>query len=226
MNRRMLIGAIVSLGAVCSISHAGVIFLNSQPGLANSLTAATVAITPEPRWQPNNPTIPGGTGSSSAVWISHVESGFGDSHFVPFGGIVHVMSVYHDFTSAAGILNLSVWADDTAEVLLDGVSIFAPAFTSSVCSGQPIGCLPPHAGIINTAFDTGSHRLEFRVFQVGQGTTTSTNPFGLLYAGTATNLVTPDPRSVTPEPGTWAMAGAVLLVIAVVRKRSGHAPRA
>ena len=140
-----------------------------------------------------------------------MHSGYDDLVFVPFGGNAHVVSIFHEFTSGAGVLNLSVWADDTAWVLLDGVSIFAPVFTSSICSGQPIGCLPLHAGIIDTTFAAGAHKLEFRVFQLGKGLDPKSNPFGLLYTGTVTH---------TPEPGTLALAGAVLLVIAGVKKRA------
>ena len=51
MKRGMPIGVIVSLGLLCGISHAGVIALDSQPGLSNSLTSGTVAITAHPIWQ-------------------------------------------------------------------------------------------------------------------------------------------------------------------------------
>jgi hypothetical protein len=216
MTHPMLLGALVSFGLACSISHAGVIILNSQPGLANSLTPATVAITPAPAWQQNNPVNPGDPSESSAIWISHSETGYGDSDFQPFNGQTPVVRIYHDFTSAAGFLNLKVWADDTTEVLLDGVSIFEPKFTQSLCSGQPIGCRDVDAGIISNRFGSGAHRLEFVLFQVGGGVDSKSNPFGLLYTGTAATHL--------PEPGTMALAGVMLLVVAGMTKRFRRMP--
>jgi hypothetical protein len=186
-----------------SIAHAGTIQLDSAPGLLNSLTAATVAIPVDARWQPNNPL------GSAAVWISH------STDFVPFAGTAPVLSVFHDFvTPLAGTLALSVWADDTAEVLLDGVQVFAPNFALGICANGPIGCEPPEAGAISAQFAAGAHLLEFRLFQMGNGLTVETNPFGILYSGEASW------GAPVPEPGTWLLAGFWLVaIISVWRKR-------
>lgn len=199
-------------------AHAGTIILNSQPGLANSLTAATVAITPHSAWEGNNPQNPFVDYDSSAVWISFAPTGYGDSTFQPTMGTTPVVSIFHNFTSSAGNLSLYVWADDTAEVLLDGVSIFAPQFTQSTCSGQPIGCQPQDYGLINTSFGSGSHQLEFRLFQVGTGGDTYSNPIGLLYTGAAVSGFDPHIPTETPEPATLALAGCALIGIAIASK--------
>lgn len=206
---------LLSLLSLSASSYASVIHLDSAPGLFNSITGATVAITPHALWQQNNPVNPGDSSDNAAVWISYALTGYGDSSFQPPNGTDSVMSVIQSFTSAAGLLNLKVWADDTAEVLLDGVSIFAPKFTQSVCSGQPIGCRPEDGGVISSSLTAGDHQLEFRVFQVGTGGDSSSNPFGLLYTGTAPERA----NASAPEPGTIALSGLVLLAALPLKKR-------
>jgi hypothetical protein len=206
---------LISLLSLAASSHASVIHLDSAPGLFNSISGATVAITPHSLWQQNNPVNPGDSSDTSAVWISYALTGYGDSYYQPPAGTDPAVSVFQNFTSGAGLLNLKVWADDTAEVLLDGISIFSPKFTQGVCSGQPIGCQPGDAGVINSVLTAGAHQLEFRVFQVGTGGDTSSNPFGLLYTGTAPERA----DASAPEPGTIGLAGLVLLAALPLKKR-------
>src|SRR5687767_9893326 len=125
MNLILMTTAVLSLVILSAPAHAGLIILNSQPGLSNSLTPATVAITPHPAWQPNNPANPWNSTDKPAVWISYAGTGYGDPNFQPYNGTTPVVSIFENFTSAAGILTLNVWADDTSQVLLDGVSVFS-----------------------------------------------------------------------------------------------------
>lgn len=194
------------------MAHASTINLDSRPGLANTLTAGTVAIALHPAWQLNHPVNPGNAGDISAVWISYALTGYVDPVFSPELGTTPVVSIFQDFTSGAGSLLLRVWADDTAEVLLDGVSLIAPKFTQSTCSGQPIGCMPDDAGLLSSGLTAGAHQLEFKLFQVGSGTDTKGNPFGLLYTGTAT--------APAPEPGSLELTGSVLLAVVMMKKRA------
>jgi hypothetical protein len=120
------------------------------------------------------------------------------------------MELNYNFSSAAGMLNLSVWSDDTADVLLDGGSLMAAVFTQSTCSGQPIGCRPEDAGVISKAIGAGPHVLTFRSYQVGTGGDTTSNPFGLMFSGTA---------PAVPEPATLGMMGAGLIGLAVFGRR-------
>jgi len=192
-------------------AQAAPILLNSQAGLATSTAALTVAITPHPLWQPNGPVNPGDPSDTSAVWISYKQSGFNEAEFQPFMGTTSVVSVFHSFVSGAGSLVLNIWADDTAGVYLDGNLLIPAVFTQSTCSGQPIGCLPADVGVVNTAIGAGAHLLEFKMYQVGTGTNTTSNPFGLLYTGTAPSAV--------PEPGALGLAGAGLVAIGVWRRK-------
>jgi hypothetical protein len=73
-----------------------------------------------PLWQPNNPQNPGDLNDTSAVWISDAETGYGDSQFQPYEGTTPVVTVVENFQSGLGFLQLNVWADDTADVILDG----------------------------------------------------------------------------------------------------------
>lgn len=196
-------------------AHAGMVLFNSRPGLATSAGPSTVAITPHPAWQANNPANPGDPSDTSAVWISHIDSGYGGSQFQPYQGTTPVVSIFDSFTSGDGVFNLNVWADDTVEVFLDGVSLISPKFTQSSCSGQPVGCLPEDGGFFSLSIGAGLHTLEFVLYQVGQETNTTGNPFGLLYTGSATA-----PDTATPEPGALLLTGLGLVAVGVVRRQS------
>ena len=222
MNFRLITTAVLSLVTISATAHAGLIILNSQPGLSNSLTPATVAITPHPAWQPNNPANPWNSTDKPAVWISYAGTGYGDPNFQPYNGTTPVVSIFQSFTSAAGFLMLNVWADDTSQVLLDGVSVFSAVFSQDVCSGQPIGCRPADFGVVSTAFEGGTHELEFRLFQVGTGTNSTSNPFGLLFTGGAFAPLDPSVVTATPEPGTFGLGASILIVASGMKRWSRH----
>ena len=160
-------------------------------------------------WEPNH----NGVGESGAVWISYAQTGVGGGTLAPYAGTAVVMTVVETFNAAAGsTLNLAVWTDDTSRVLIDGVEVYAPNFTQSTCANGPVGCEPDEFGLINFTFVTdGLHTITFEAFQVGTGTTTDSNPFGLLYEGTVTSV---------PEP-----SGLVLLGIGMVGLVSSHIKR-
>ena len=210
MNRRNL-GLSLLLLVAPALSAATI--LDSTPGLTTSLGPATVAITPHPSWQPSHPVNPGDPSDTSAVWISYQLSGYGDPQFQSYQGTTPVVSIFKTFDSGAGQMNLMVWADDTADVYLDGSLLKAAVFTQSTCSGQVIGCLPEHAGVFNLPIAAGSHELKFNLYQVGTGTDSYSNPMGLLFTGTAP--VAPE----VPEPASFALMGAGLVAIGVIVRR-------
>jgi hypothetical protein len=195
------------------IVRADVIDLDSRAGLATNLPGIeTVTVTPDPLWQPNDPQNPGDSNDSSAVWISDAESGYGDSQFQPYEGTTPVVTVLENFQSGQGLLQLNVWADDTADVILDGNYLAHAVFTQSICSGQPIGCRPQDDGQFNVPLTAGNHELEFVMYQVGTGTDTTSNPFGLLFTGTA-------PAAAVPEPAQALPLGCVSIGLALAFRR-------
>lgn len=182
--------------------HASVL-LNSEPGLDNSLTDATVEVTPHPWWDPSHPN------GSDAVWISYADTGYGGSVYQALSIPFPAVTITQRFTSGAGSLRLQVWADNTAWVFLDGVYL--------INQNAKVGFAPGDFGAFAEEISTGAHRLDFLVFQgedPGRANTTD-NPFGLMYTGFAPDLHrgTPNP---TPEPGTLELlliGGVFALVI-------------
>jgi hypothetical protein len=166
-------------------------------------TCTVELVTPHPRWQP-----PTGGGQ----WISYGPTGFQDAGpAAPFAGETAVFSVFETFSLAgAGELSIEVWADDTAEVFLNGISLNEPNFSQATCADGPLGCEPGEGVPFTALLEAGEHTLRFDVFQVGTGTTTRVNPFGLLYAGSV---------AAVPEPGTLALLGAGLAAVGFARRR-------
>jgi hypothetical protein len=195
------------------IASADLLYLNSHAGLATSAGVTAVTISPHPAWEPNHPANPGDPNNNGAVWISYADTGYGGSTFQPYSGSTPVVTIYDTFQSDPGTLHLDVWADDTADVLLDGEYLYHAVFTQSTCSGQPIGCLPDDAGVINTPLSAGNHTLAFVLYQVGTGTNTWSNPFGLLFSGTAPA----DPPITNPEPSSILLLGATIVAAFAAR---------
>ncbi len=166
------------------------------------------AINLHPAWQPNNP------GGSGAVWVSYADTGFPGTVSPPSSMTDHIMTITETFFAPVGTtLALEVWADDTAQVLIDGNGVFAPNFSLGTCAIGPIGCQPGEQGNISHTFTVaGIHTVAFNVFQTGGG------PFGLLYAG-ATQTV--------PEPSIGLLVGMGLIVLGCVwrRQKWGDSPR-
>jgi hypothetical protein len=206
--------------------------INSEIGLSwiggaaiGGGSGTTVATAPHPAWQGNNPF------GSAAVWISYADTGYGGGVLAPRNGSAtnldgtHVIMTVTD-SFAAGIgdsLHLTVWADDTARVFIDGAQVFAPNFTQNICANGQIGCTPANGGVINYVFQTGGqHTLAFDVFQVGSGLNTTNNPFGLLFAGELTDPPV-GPAAVVPEPSSWLLllSGAAGMILWRRRKLSG-----
>lgn len=190
-------------------AQAGIVLIDSQAGLTSS-AGTTVAIDAHPSWQTNNPD------GSAAVWIAHQDSGYQGSEFVPTGTTV---DFFHSFTSGAGYLDMKVWADDTTGVFIQSnggaweLLYAASPNPNSTCSTNPIGCLPDNFGAINHLLVAGDHTLKFVVSQVGTGADTTSNPFGLLYTGTAPGA------AETPEPAAFLLTGAGLVGVGILRRR-------
>jgi hypothetical protein len=175
----------------------------------------TVVVAAHPLWRP----------AGAAQWVSYADTGFAGSVLTPASGISTVFTVFESFVASAGsILNMKIWADDTARVLIDGVELIPANFSQSICAAGSIGCEPDEFGsIVDYLFATsGIHTVSLEVFQVGTGTNTSSNPFGLLYEGTVDIEDTVD-LSRVPEPAALALFGLGLVFVARRIRRTSPA---
>jgi hypothetical protein len=207
-----VLGALTFVGAVFVATASQAAIIASGPGsgtcvMADSSPCVVTAITPHAAWQPNNPF------GSGAVWVSYAPTGFGDAVFQPHDHFDPIFSITE--TIVVGVNNLlvdfTVWADDTVDVIVDGVLLFAANFSQSTCAGGVIGCEPGEGGHFAVVLTPGVHTITFVAYQIGTGTDTSSNPFGMIYAGTTTEI---------PEPGTLALLGVGALMIGFGARRS------
>ena len=171
----------------------------------SSVTPFTpVAISVHPVWQPNDPN---GLG---AVWVSFDDTGQPGTVSVPNSTTTPAMVVEETISVGPGgaILDLDVWADDTAGVFIDGTSVFTPNFVQDgACADGAIACEVGEAGMINEFLAEGTHTLRFEVYQVGGG------PFGLLYSAEI---------NAVPEPTTlviWSLLATLGLSFYRRRRR-------
>jgi hypothetical protein len=110
------------------------------------------------------------------------------------------------------ILNLSVWADDSAQVFLINDSTPMTLSNATMVSGAPGNCAPTgyvscQTGITlanDMPLAPGTYTLEFDVYQTGGG------EYGLMYDGTV------DP---TPEPEVSVLVGGGLVMLALIRRK-------
>ena len=133
-----------------------------------------------------------------AVWVSYGDTGYGGTTVAPWDFTNPLMTMTETFLAGVGsILQLNVWADDTARIRLDGTQVFAPNFSQNICANGVIGCEPGEQGILAYTFTTaGVHTVAFDVYQIGTGTTTYANPFGLWYTGDVQTNAVPEPSTL------------------------------
>lgn len=182
-------------------------------GFTQGGTAVRVA--QHPAWQPEN------TGAAAgAYWISYGETGISpNSLLAPFISpacdtttckVLMTVTETINMGSTTGILDLNAWADDTVSIWLNGSEIQTPRFTQGTCADGVPGCQPGENAHVVVNLLAGVNTLEFRTYQVGTDTSNSSNPFGLLYSGTATTV---------PEPFTLSLLGAGLMGLGVAARR-------
>jgi hypothetical protein len=197
----------VALLLVFSLSLAAKINADTVP-LASSGTAIdsgqsnssgnTIAIAPNPGWA---------APLAGSSWVSFGLTGDPSTpgfFVVPNGTIVSFLDVFNISGTPTGG-TISVMADDSATVILNGVTLMAEGSmtgnTYATCSDFGIGCLVPT--IINlpmSALQKGSNTLEFDVAQ------RAGSSFGLDYSGSVSETVS------TPEPASALLLGLGLLV--------------
>jgi hypothetical protein len=216
-----LVGTVVPASAIAIFSTDGG---NDGTGVLTCLDGAVAcgapgnifalnAPLPSP-WVPNNP------GGSNAVWVSfnanHSQDGQGpnvaQSDTDVTNGDPTVTFRYSFSLALPATLSFSVWADDTAGVLLDGLSLAAPnGVQDGACADGAIGCENgEEATFSNLALASGAHTIDFEVYQRVLNENGSGTPFGLLFAGDIAPV---------PEPATILLLGSALTAAGVASRR-------
>jgi hypothetical protein len=198
MKTLWVLATVLSLSLPAGAST--ITLVSSAATTTNSSANPTLNIDPNPLWAPAL------TGSS---WISNAITGNpNDTGFVvePNGTTVTFSESFNLNAPVIGA-SLSILADDTTSVVLNGTTVFTAANppTFPLCSPQPIGCLTTTEATLSFAqldpyFKLGNNTLSFGVVQ-RNGVS-----FGLDYAGTVTTM---------PEPGSLALIGTGLVAFAL-----------
>ena len=160
-----------AVGAVCA--QAGACF------------GVTVPVDAHPAWKDHTLTDP------RAEWVSYADTGYGGSILAPRAGSASnptgqtpIMEIVESFTGVAGgSLSVRFWADDTLAVYFNDDLMKAPVFGQDYCADAPIGCESGEYWDLNTTTTGGLDTLRLVAYQVGTGEDTTSNPFGVLYAG-------------------------------------------
>jgi hypothetical protein len=199
------------------ISGDGTETCEQGPGLIAGESCTVQILTADDDWTSENPY------GSGARWISYANTSPPGTDFAPAGygtnnpdGKAVIAYFQEQFFMAAGdLLSLTVWADNTVQVTINGVVLIEPCYVTSgnfACASTPVAFDWARMGtLLYEATDAGVHTLRFGVFQFVGNMNTAGNPFGLLYAGQLTTSV--------PEPATIAVFGLGLVGLAVTRQR-------
>jgi hypothetical protein len=190
-------------------ANASTVYISSNAlSTANNSGYGTVdlsgALNPNPYWAE---ALPG------SDWISYGPTGdSGDpGYFSPPDGTVVTFTTLFTVTGAISSAELTVLADDTTSVILNGHLLMAANLSPGQhCANGPIGCLTSTEEVFTYAelapyLVDGANELSFGVVQVGGYS------FGLDFSGTV------DPG--TPEPATLALFGAGLVALVVLGRR-------
>ena len=157
---------------------------------------ACVVVAPHPAWQ-----APG-----AGQWISYADTGYGGDTLALPGSMWTVTEAFS--TAYQSLLRLTVWADDTARVLLNGVPLNVPNMTQGTCAVGPLGCEPGEQETFALQVAAGAHSLTFEVFQTGTGLDTISNPSALMYEGEVNAI---------PLPASALLMLAALAGLATIR---------
>ena len=191
----------------------------TQVGSGAPCGGPTVAIDRHPAWMDAALTDP------LAEWVSYGDTGYGGALLAPQNGHASnptghtpILEIQESVTGlAGGALNVRFWADDTLDVYFNGVLMQAAVFGQDTCANAPIGCEPNEFWDLNASLTGGIDVIRIIAYQVGTGTDTRSNPFGLLYSGRYADA--PHVENVVPEPVTFALLGMGLAAAGVRRSR-------
>lgn len=206
------------------VSGSGSATCELNAAVFGSSDCALQTITAHGAWQQ------AGAGSligSEAQWVSYANTGVsGGNELAPIPtttsatpdvltSVPWLLKVTEQFfVGENGGIDFKVWADDTADVYLNGVLKKAATYSQDTCAGDSIGCEPHEYFQLSETLSSGFYTLDFFVYQLGNGTDPSGNPFGLIYGGEVygdeifitTNLRVPAPAGLALLlPGLMAL---------------------
>lgn len=158
-------------------------------------------------WQVNNPL------GNGAKWISYAATGVGQGAQPPVNDNEPRMEILEELVVGgvhSVLLSITVWADDTAEFFIDGISHADNIvnFVQQTCAKGPLGCEPDEGITFEALLAPGTYDLSLEVWQLGNG------PFGALYSGTTTEV---------PEPAILGFLGFGLLGMGIAARRRRRA---
>lgn len=191
-------------------AHASIVTLDSSAAsTSNNSNQATIDIQPNPAWAAALP---------DSSWVSNGLTGNPSQpgYVVYPNGTTVTFSESFYLTGPVTAASLTVLADDTTSVILNGQSLTAatelPQSGYPTCSDQPIGCLSTTEGTFGLAqlepyLKTGENTIQFGVVQKALVS------FGLDYAGSITTA------SAVPEPASLGLIGAGLTLLGLGKRR-------
>lgn len=199
--KTLTIATILALASVAASASTISLLSGVSAGESNSVTGTNVVVQPAGVWA---------TDPNGALWISDENTGVGGitqpNSLLPFAIFDQTFYAPEAMTGT-----LSIHADDTAAVILDGNLLYGPSFTpGGNCVNHPIGCTPAEGLVLNISVGAGPHEFSFPLWQL-YGSVSALN-YDVQLSGTDT--------TATPEPASLALVGiglGLLLLVGIGR---------
>jgi hypothetical protein len=211
MNSLQKLSVAVVVLFASTFSFADTIQLGSYANGAASMGDANTAMN-FAGFSATSTTASTGTGTSymlptNATWDSALSNStwVGASSTAGPVGTVNLAEGYYTFTTTFTALpgesyggSMSLMADDTAEVLLNGVVLvpFSPLGSDAHCADTGVSCLVPDTVTLWGLNLASTNTLTFIVQQAGQYNLAGDDPTGVDFATVLTG---------TPEPESWLL---------------------